>query len=77
MSVMQIGMQMFGAKMVMPMSPLKNLKKSNFIDFSNPEKTEARLAELDLKTTQHNTIAEVLNLQKKANKESLKEARNA
>lgn len=76
MSLLSMGMSILSTPKHMPISPYKVLNKSNFIDFSNPAKTEAMLAEQDLMVEQHNTLAYVLNLQKKANKDSLKNAQN-
>ncbi len=75
MSIINTGMQIFSQKRSMPISPRKLLNKNNFIDFSNPVKTEEMLAREDLKVETHNTLAYVLNLMNKANKENLKNAR--
>ena len=75
MSIINTGAQILGQRQIMPMSSRKLLNKNNFIDFSNPAKTEEMLAREDLKVETHNTLAYVLNLMNKANKENLKNAR--
>ena len=77
MSIINTGAQILGQRQIMPMSPRKLLNRNNFIDFSNPAKTEEMLAREDLKVETHNTLAYVLNLMNKANKENLKNARKA